>query len=269
MEYLQGTTLLDLFNQGGPLAPDLVVRVLSQASAALAAAHEAGIIHRDLKPSNLYLTANPDMLGGWQVKVLDFGVAKLVEDDPFSDSTRTGTVLGSPQFMSPEQCLDSKRVDGRTDVFALAAIGYLMLTGELPFKGESLGQIIAAHMDATPTPIRELRPEVPGALEGALTRALARAREERFETMAAFDEALRAVALPAQASPPTAFSPDHPLPTGADTLDPSTAVHFGDLDELFDAAPAAADLSQDLGDPFVDDAPTVVDLPGRISDEEE
>ncbi len=268
MEYLQGTTLLQLFNDEGPLTPELTVRILGQAAAALAAAHEAGIIHRDIKPSNVHLIANADIIGGWQVKLLDFGVAKLVEDDPLSADTRTGTVLGSPQFMSPEQCLDSKKVDGRTDIFALGVIGYLMLTGKLPFPGESLGKVITAHLDTTPEPVRQLRPEVPEALERALARALARDREDRFDTVAAFGEAVRAVVLPPAvvAAPPSAPPvAARPAKSSADTLDPGTEIHRGSMEELLGTSPGAATEEQQGADeePFVDDAPTDVDPPGE------
>ena len=192
MELLQGQTLLACLEAVGMLDPDLVARWLRQAAGALAAAHGEGIIHRDLKPSNIFLVDDAEVVGGWRVKVLDFGVAKLIEDqDSGGGQTRTGMVIGSPQYMSPEQCLDAKAVDARSDIFSLGVIGHLLLAGQLPFPGKSVGQVLLSHRQGPATPLRQLRPEVPEALEACITRAMAMEPDDRFGTMLEMEAALR------------------------------------------------------------------------------
>jgi serine/threonine-protein kinase len=192
MEYLEGETLYQLHKREGKLAPERVARILLQAAGALAASHEKGIVHRDLKPANLYLVLEPELPGGLRVKVLDFGIAKLIEDrDPMSGRTETGAFLGSPMFMSPEQCLDSKDVDHRTDIYALGAMGYHALSGRYPFEAPSIGRLILMHQKEKPEPLPALNPDVPAPLAAVIGKALEADREQRYQTMTELREALQ------------------------------------------------------------------------------
>ena len=194
MEYLRGQTLFQRFEDRGIFMPYFTARLLRQAASALAAAHAAGIIHRDLKPSNVFLVDDPEAMDGLRVKVLDFGVAKLLGDDEaMGELTSTGMIIGSPQYMSPEQCLDSKGVDPRTDVFSLAAMGYALLTGRLPFPGQNVGQVLMSHRRGGPEPMRAQRSKIPRELEQCLMSALALEREQRLGSMAEMEQLLEAV----------------------------------------------------------------------------
>ena len=184
MEFLKGQTLTDRLRQAGTLEVETAVRMTQQAASALGAAHSVGIIHRDLKPANLYLCPDPEMIGGERVKLLDFGVAKLRLDDAMDGMTRTGSVFGSPQYMSPEQCIDAKNVDGRTDIYSLAVISYVMLTRRMPFEAKTFGQLVIMHQTQQPTPLRHFRPELPEALEQVIMRGLSVDRQLRQESMA-------------------------------------------------------------------------------------
>jgi eukaryotic-like serine/threonine-protein kinase len=197
MEYLEGETLKDRLKREKPLAWDIAVRFLQQAASALVASHDTKIIHRDLKPANIFLVPDADLPGGERVKILDFGIAKLVEDvEPMDGGTKTGMLLGSPLYMSPEQCIDAKSVDHRTDIYSLGAIGYLLITGEFPFQADTIGRLIIAHQTSKPRKPRELRPEVPEAVEAVLLCSLDVDPEKRFQTMKEFRDALRGLLAP-------------------------------------------------------------------------
>ncbi len=192
MELLEGKTLDEHLRSEGRFGEERVVRLLRQAAAALVASHQAGIIHRDLKPSNLFLVPDPDVPGGERVKILDFGIAKLLEErDPAKrEATQTGMVMGSLLFMSPEQCIDTKRVDARSDVYSLGAIGYQLLTCEYPFDAESVGQLVLKHQRETPAPIASLNPAVSEQLAAILHRALVVDPDLRIASMGELRDAL-------------------------------------------------------------------------------
>jgi serine/threonine protein kinase len=204
MEYLEGAPLSRHFAEGTPSPLEFVARVAVEVLGALAAAHALGITHRDLKPDNVFITA----LG--RVKVLDFGIAKLrpSEGNPH-DATATGALLGTPQYMSPEQAL-GQVVDTRSDLYSLGAILYEGVTGQRLFRAESLFELLRAHIERAPLPPRSLRPDLPPAFEGLLLRMLEKDRERRTQTaeecraalLAVQPEAGRGVSLP----PPTALS---------------------------------------------------------------
>lgn len=193
MEYLQGSDLGAVLRVRGPLAIADALSFILQASAGVAEAHACGIVHRDLKPSNLFLAECTS--GKPLVKVLDFGISKSVAAQGLVaatyDNTSTGALVGSPQYMSPEQIRNAKRVDIRTDVWALGVILHEFLAGSLPFKGETLAGILAAIAADPPTPIRSVRPDVPAALEAVILKCLRKDRHERYATMAEFSDALK------------------------------------------------------------------------------
>ena len=172
MEYLRGETLMERIKEAGSLPVATAVNFARQAASALEAAHAAGIIHRDMKPSNIFLCPDAEMPGGERVKLLDFGVAKLTQEDSMDGMTRTGTVFGSPHYMSPEQCVDAKNVDLRTDIYSLAVIAYAMLTRNMPFEARTFGQLVMMHQTRTATPPRTFRPDIPEALERVILRGL-------------------------------------------------------------------------------------------------
>jgi serine/threonine-protein kinase len=183
MEYLEGRDLAGELEARGPLPVEEAATYLLQACEALAEAHAKGIVHRDLKPANLFLTRRAD--GSACVKVLDFGISKLMTPEAAS-VTKTGGMLGSPLYMSPEQLTNAKSVDARTDVWSLGVILYELLTGSPPFLGEDLPQICVAILQAEIPAIRRLRSDVPHALELAVHQALSRDRNARLQNMAAF-----------------------------------------------------------------------------------
>ena len=191
MEYLRGESLLERIQRKGALSVESSMRFVMQACTALSLSHKAGIIHRDLKPANLFIVSDPDLHGGERLIVLDFGIAKLLRD-PSSDKmhTATGTLLGSPLYMSPEQCLDSGKVDHRTDIFSLGVVAYEMLSGQCPYTAESLGQLALQHRDQQPALLRTLVPQVPPALEQVVEKILAYEAGDRIQTMAELRKAV-------------------------------------------------------------------------------
>ncbi len=192
MEYIAGKALSDLIGpQGLPL--ESALNFAAQTASALAAAHGAGIIHRDLKPANVMVGENG------VVKVLDFGLAKLIEDSPADAeaSTRTagltgtGAIVGTAAYMSPEQAA-GKRVDVRTDVFSFGSMLYEMLTGRKAFHGDSIGTTIAALLRDDPPPVREVRPDAPASVTDIVARCLQKNSEGRFSSGAELQAAIAA-----------------------------------------------------------------------------
>jgi eukaryotic-like serine/threonine-protein kinase len=169
------------------------LEIASQAGSALAAAHAAGIVHRDLKSENLFLVPSADVPTGERVKVLDFGIAKIKRASGTHEAfrTQTGILMGSPAYMSPEQCKDSADVDLRSDIYSFATIVYEMLAGRTPHVATSGTELLVMHLTANPRPLRELSVDVPVHVEAAIARGLARAREDRFDSIAEFVGALR------------------------------------------------------------------------------
>jgi eukaryotic-like serine/threonine-protein kinase len=188
MEYLDGPTLEELTRRAGPLPPARVAYLLRQVCGALVEAHAAGLVHRDLKPGNVVVAA----LGGQRdvAKLLDFGLVHDLSGDADHRLTRTGTVLGTPTYMSPEQAAGESTVDARCDVYSLGAVAFFALTGRPPFQRKSLGQLLAAHRAEAPPPLTELRSEIPADLAAVVARCLAKAPNDRFQSAADLERAL-------------------------------------------------------------------------------
>lgn len=184
MEYLEGETLREVLLRGAlPIAD--VFDWGCQIAEALSAAHARDVVHRDLKPDNLFLIPDPRRLGKRQVKVLDFGIAKLQHGALGQvHKTRTGALLGTPLYMSPEQCVGGKNVDQRTDIYSLGVILYEMATGRRPFDSEGVYELIHMHVNQAPTPPAQQRPDLPPELETIILRALAKDPAERQPSMA-------------------------------------------------------------------------------------
>ena len=184
MELLSGDDLAAIVERDGPLPIERAVDYVAQACDAIAEAHAHRIAHRDLKPANLFLARKKD--GRKTVKVLDFGISKALvggEDPLEGNLTQTRSVVGSPYYMSPEQVRDAKRVDTRTDIWALGMILYELLLGEPAFDAETLPGICAAIVADPPPPIRMSRPDVPVNLEGVVLRCLEKDPAQRFQTV--------------------------------------------------------------------------------------
>jgi serine/threonine protein kinase len=189
MEFLQGRDLCAVLEDSGPLSTELAVDYVLQACEAIAEAHAAGIIHRDLKPANLFLTSRTD--GSSLVKVLDFGIAKSLNDMAMDGSqTNAGTLLGSPYYMSPEQMRSSHNVDGRSDIWALGVILFELLTGRPVFLSETMPGLCGAILAEPVTPLRKIRSSAPEGLETAILRCLERDLNARFQNVAEFARAI-------------------------------------------------------------------------------
>ncbi len=192
LELLEGHDLGRVLRARGPLPIAEAVGLVVQACAGVAEAHALGIVHRDLKPANLFLTRRPD--GSPLVKVLDFGISKIGEADQEGNAeltlTVTDDVLGSPQYMAPEQLRAPKGVDARADVWSLGMILYRLVTGECAFEGDSAASLLAALAADEPIPMRQRRPEVPVELEAIVMRCLTKKREARCKDAAELADAL-------------------------------------------------------------------------------
>ena len=210
MEYLDGVELGDYIKvqpQGLPVATLLALAI--PLTEALAYAHDAGIVHRDIKPANVFLARQ-----GKRVvpKLMDFGIAKLLDTSLQAQQTAAGTVLGTPQFMAPEQFEDASTVDARADVFAMGVLMYLLLSRRLPFQGEGLSEIMRRVLIAAPDALSSVREDLPPGLEEIVFRCLEKRPADRFQDMAAVTAALQEHAA---ATPPVPLTPDQ-LPAAPD-----------------------------------------------------
>jgi serine/threonine-protein kinase len=192
MELLEGESLGTRLRREGALQIATALEFAYQTASALGAAHKKGIVHRDLKPDNLYVIADPHEPERERIKVLDFGIAKL-QQGPSSDSvkTRTGTLMGTPIYMSPEQCRGTKAIDHRSDMYSLGVILYEMLVGHPPFVSEGFGELVNMHLNIAPTPLRTERPEIPTAVDALVLKMLSKNPDERYADMAELQAALK------------------------------------------------------------------------------
>ncbi len=188
MEFLEGETLQDELAREGTLPIAKMVDVLTQLGEALMEAHAMGYIHRDLRPRNVFLASRRGRDG--YVKLLDFGLAKLVEREGEAASTSLGMTFGDPHYMSPEQA-HGEPVDRRGDIYSLGVIAFQMLTGRPPFLGEKVFDVLTAHLENTPPTPSTLRADVPAWLDAVVLRMLAKSPEDRFVTVYRLVEALK------------------------------------------------------------------------------
>jgi serine/threonine protein kinase len=240
MEFVPGTDLARCVADHGRPPPPLACEIIRQAALGLQHAHEKGMVHRDLKPANLMVSRSepaPDGAPGWParpvVKILDFGLARLQYDDtpnpePDGPVTREGTVIGTPEFMSPEQATDSRRVDIRSDIYGLGCTLYYLLAGRPPFVKSSLHEVLASQLRDPPPPLSQVRPDIHPGLAAVVHRMLAKRPEDRFQTPAEVARALKpwsessAAPSPVSATvhfdPPAVSSPHRETPRSGPAL---------------------------------------------------
>ena len=188
MPFLNGELLSDREVRGGPMAVEIGVPVLQQVCAGLHHAHELQIVHRDLKPENIMIVAEDG--GSERAVVMDFGLAKERRaEGQLAKLTATGIILGTPEFMSPEQ-IRGKQLDARSDIYALGIVAFEMFTGKLPFQGRNAQEMMIARLRGTPTPLRQVRGDLPESLERALAKAMDANPDNRYTTAIEFGDAL-------------------------------------------------------------------------------
>ncbi|MES1178244.1 MAG: serine/threonine-protein kinase [Myxococcales bacterium] len=181
LEYLEGETLEQRLERERDLPLNDAVRITRHVGRALSRAHAQGIVHRDLKPGNVFLTRSDDDELGWLAKVLDFGIAKL-EEHGIASTTKTGTLLGTPLFMSPEQVRGASSVDSRSDLYSLGMVFYNMMTGAYAFNGESFADVLVAICTGPLPDLRAAAPWIPGSVADWFVRACARDPNDRFQS---------------------------------------------------------------------------------------
>lgn len=196
LELLSGQNLFNITEDMERLPPHRVAHIMAQCCSSLGEAHGKGIVHRDIKPENIVLEerdGDPDF-----VKILDFGIAKIISGDSGQMSspalTAAGQTLGTLEYMSPEQLM-GKDLDGRADIYALGVVAYELLTGELPFEGSLPGEIIKGHMQKIPRPLTQVAPDanIPAELERIVLKMLAKNRDQRYPDVATLRNELRAL----------------------------------------------------------------------------
>jgi eukaryotic-like serine/threonine-protein kinase len=196
MPYLEGEPLSEHETRRGPFPVAEGIPLLVQVCHGLGHAHELHIIHRDLKPENVMLVPDPDTPTGFRAVVMDFGLAKERRAGPdVVKLTATGIVLGTPEFMSPEQ-IRGKPLDGRSDVYALAILAFELFTGQLPFTGKSAQETMIARLRGAPLRLRDAKPDLPAKLETVIAKALAVTPAERYGSMSELAHAFESVVSP-------------------------------------------------------------------------
>lgn len=225
MEFLKGKDLVD-FCKGDSLLPiPKVLSIVARVAEALAYAHTQNVVHRDIKPANIMYELDSDT-----VKVTDFGIARITD----SSKTKTGLVLGTPSFMSPEQ-LAGKKVDGRSDLYSLGVMLFQMLAGVLPFRGDSMAELMFKIANEEAADIRIIRPEIPESLANVVALALSKRPETRYQTGEQFAADLRNVmATMSGAAGPANAAPVAPAQSGNADLFDKTAVHHASAQNNFD-----------------------------------
>jgi eukaryotic-like serine/threonine-protein kinase len=234
MEFVRGETLENMIARMGALSAQRAAEFCMQALAALAHAHSMGVVHRDLKPANLMVTENGT------VKVMDFGIARVAGGEHL---TNAGFMMGTPSYMAPEQVRGGD-IDARTDLYSMGVVFYRLCTGKLPFKGDTAFAIVQSQVNDTPTPVATVRPDLPTWVEEVISRSLAKAPIDRFQSAAEYHEAFaRCLAgLPLSSMYATGaleagMTPPRPVPTGSFRI-PSPSGQFHTPSGQYQMTPA-------------------------------
>jgi serine/threonine protein kinase len=242
MEYVEGRNLAQVVKERGPLPVAEACEYIRQAALGLQHAHERGLVHRDIKPSNLLLavsrppqplSSGRETASGGTIKVLDMGLARLerTAGEHSSTLTQEGTVMGTPDYIAPEQALDSHRADIRADLYSLGCTLYYLFTGKAPFPGGSLSEKLLKHQLQEPWPVEELRPEVPPAVAQLVRKLMAKRPEQRHQTPAELAAALEALLAHRGGSRQTSGDSDGTLASSAtDRVTHLPANPFSDID---------------------------------------
>jgi serine/threonine protein kinase len=194
MELLEGESLAARLRRLGSLPLPNALEFAYQTASAVGAAHRKGIVHRDLKPDNLFVVPDENDPARERIKVLDFGIAKLqVHAMGDSVKTRTGTLMGTPVYMSPEQAMGTKEVDHRSDIYSLGVIIFEMICGKPPFFSEGFGELVHLHMNVAPPSPRTFVPSLPGAVEALIFKMLAKRPDDRYPSMQAVQDACKQI----------------------------------------------------------------------------
>ena len=257
MEFLQGESLADRLERVRRLGEERAVAYIRQAAGALGAAHKKGIIHRDLKPDNMFLVPDPDVAGGERIKLLDFGIAKLMEGEK-GLSTHSGALLGTPPYMSPEQCSGAGQVDVRSDLYSLGVILFEMLCGRRPFTGRGFGEYIAAHLTKDPPSVSEFNREVSESVRRIVARLLVKNRDDRYATAGELIEALNVAGVPRPRTGDWSGIRTGKVGTPADSEETTQGINIGPTPELADTVP-------DDGAPVVKAGKQAADTPTTAS----
>jgi serine/threonine-protein kinase len=203
MEYLNGESLDDLVERCGRLPASRVVHFLEQICAALEEAHAAGLVHRDVKPNNVLVCQHGRNFD--EVKLLDFGLVQSTRaDTPGPRLTSENAVMGTPEFMSPEQARGSSNIGPRSDLYSLGAVGHYLLAGRPPFVGNTAMEVIVAHIHVPVLPLSSFHVEAPADLEAVLMRCLSKSPDDRFATAGELREALLGCACAGEWTPEVA-----------------------------------------------------------------
>jgi len=254
MPLLRGKSLAAILDELGSLPIARALDITAQVLDALGAAHAAGIIHRDLKPDNVFVGRVGDREDF--VKVLDFGISKVSAAVEGSQPlTQTGIVLGTPDYMAPEQARGRKDIDARVDLWAAGVMLYQMLTGERPFPGESANEIIVKIVTEEFTPLAALRPEVPADVQALVNRAMARNREDRFPDASSMRAAVQAAMATGRRSATGSRPVETPAPAPTPPIAPSIPTREG-------APPAAGSSGGSISTPLASEILRAVDPDG-------
>jgi len=232
-EFLEGEDFHEFLEKVGRVDVPTAVAITRQLCGALQAAHDAGIVHRDLKPENVYVVRDRMLFGGKNapfVKILDFGISKIEGKE--TNLTRTGMIMGTPNYMAPEQARGEK-VDHRADVYALGAILYRMLTGKRAFEGTDAGAVITAVLNDDPRRPRSVEPSIPESIEIVIQKSMAKDKTERYQSMREFDRDLAVfdvlgVGSPSMAPPPGPAVTVQPLSPDGLKTDEHARTFIGD-----------------------------------------